>query len=35
MAQLLATGASNAMTRIDEEEPEEIERQRKAVRKDD
>jgi low affinity Fe/Cu permease len=27
--------ASNSMTRIDEEEPEEIERQRKAARKDD
>jgi low affinity Fe/Cu permease len=27
--------ASNAMTRIDEEEPEEIERQRKVARKDD
>jgi len=29
------SGASNAMTRIDEEEPEEIKRQRKAARKDD
>ena len=27
--------ASNALTRIDEEEPEEIERQRKVARKDD
>ena len=27
--------ASNAMTRIDEQEPEEIERQRKVARKDD
>ena len=27
--------ASNAMTRIDDEEPEEIERQRKVARKDD